>query len=95
MNFNTEALWREIKLFVDYGMSPIKAIGAATRIAARAMGRGRDLGTVEPGKLADLIVIQGNPLFDIQSLANVVVVIKDGVVMKGAAQVQAAGTRRE
>jgi imidazolonepropionase-like amidohydrolase len=95
MNFNTEALWREIKLFVDYGMSPIKAISAATRIAARAMGRGRDLGTVEPGKLADIIVIQGNPLFDIQSLANVEVVIKDGHVLKGAAQVQAAGTRRE
>lgn len=95
MNFNTEALWREIKLFVDYGMSPIKAISAATRIAARAMGRGRDLGTVEPGKLADIIVIQGNPLFDIQSLANVEVVIKDGHVLKGSAQVQAAGTRRE
>jgi len=95
MNFNTEALWREIKLFVDYGMSPIKAISAATRIAARAMGRGRDLGTVEPGKLADIIVIQGNPLFDIQSLANVEVVVKDGLVLKGAAQVQAAGTRRE
>ncbi|MGH9348285.1 MAG: amidohydrolase family protein [Vicinamibacterales bacterium] len=83
-NFNTEALWREIKLFVDYGMSPLKAISASTRISARVMGRGRDLGTIEPGKLADIIVINGNPLFDIQSLAHVEVVVKDGVVLKGA-----------
>jgi imidazolonepropionase-like amidohydrolase len=83
-NFNTEALWREIKLFVDYGMSPIRAISAATRISARAMGRGRELGTIEAGKLADIIVVKGNPLFDIQSLANVEIVVKDGVVQKGA-----------
>jgi imidazolonepropionase-like amidohydrolase len=83
LNVNTEALWREIKLFVDYGMSPLRAISASTRISARAMGRGRDLGTIEPGKLADIIVVQGNPLYDIQSLANVEVVVKDGVVMKG------------
>jgi imidazolonepropionase-like amidohydrolase len=70
---------------VDYGMSPLRAISASTRISARVMGRGRDLGTIEPGKLADLIVVKGNPLFDIQSLANVEVVVKDGVVMKGAA----------
>lgn len=94
LNFNTEALWREIKLFVDYGMSPLKAIAASTRIPARVMGRGRDLGTIEPGKLADIIVIQGNPLFDIQALAKVEVVLKDGVVLKGASQVQAPGTRR-
>jgi imidazolonepropionase-like amidohydrolase len=48
------------------------------------MGRGRDLGTIEPGKLADIIVIKGNPLFDIQALANVEIVVKDGVVLKGA-----------
>jgi imidazolonepropionase-like amidohydrolase len=88
-NFNTEALWREIKLFVDYGMSPIRAISASTRISARAMGRGRDLGTIEPGRLADIIVIKGNPLFDIQSLANVEVVVKNGVVLKG----EGAGAR--
>ena len=92
MNFNTEALWREIKLFVDYGMSPLRAISASTRASARAMGRGRDLGTIEPGKLADIIVVQGNPLFDIQSLAHVEVVIKDGVVMKGAGVAQGAKT---
>ena len=59
MNFHTEALWREMKLFVDYGMSPQRAISSATRINARILGRGRDLGTIEPGKLADIIVVNG------------------------------------
>ena len=68
MNFHTEALWREMKLFVDYGMKPQRAIAAATRVNARILGRARDLGTIEPGKLADIIVVDGNPLFDITAL---------------------------
>ena len=95
MNFNTEALWREIKLFVDYGMSPMRAISASTRIPARVMGRGRDLGTIEPGKLADIIVVKGNPLFDIQSLAHIEVVIKDGIIMKGAGQLASSSTEKQ
>lgn len=83
MNFNTEALWREIKAHVDMGMSAHRAISAATRIGARVLGRGQDLGTIEPGKLADIIVVKRNPLFDIQALADVEVVIKDGLVYKG------------
>jgi imidazolonepropionase-like amidohydrolase len=83
MNFHTEALWREIKAHVDVGMSPQRAICAATRINAQILGKGNELGTIEPGKLADIIVIRGNPLFDITSLANVEVVIKDGRVYKG------------
>jgi imidazolonepropionase-like amidohydrolase len=82
-NFNTEALWREIKAHVDMGMSPQRAISAATRINARILGRGSDLGTIEPGKLADIIVVRGNPLFNIMALADVEVVVKDGVVYKG------------
>jgi imidazolonepropionase-like amidohydrolase len=94
LNVNTEALWREIKLFVDYGMDPLRAISAATRIPARVVGRGRDLGTIEPGKLADIIVINGNPLFDIQALANVEVVVKDGVVLKGPGAAAQTSTSR-
>jgi adenine deaminase len=60
-------------------MSPLRAISASSRISARVIGRGRDLGTIEPGKLADITVIKGNPLFDIQSLADVEIVVKDGV----------------
>jgi imidazolonepropionase-like amidohydrolase len=83
LNFHTEALWREIKCHVDMGMSPQRAISAATRVGARILGRGNDLGTLEPGKLADVIVVKGNPLFDIMALADVEVVVKGGVVYKG------------
>ena len=83
MNFHTEALWREIKAHVDTGMSPQRAITAATRVNAEILGKGKELGTIEPGKLADIIVVRGNPLFDVTALANVEVVVKDGVVYKG------------
>ena len=83
LNFHTEALWREIKTHVDMGMSPARAISAATRVGADILGRGADLGTIEPGKLADIIVVNGNPLFDIVALANVETVVKGGVIYKG------------
>ncbi len=82
MNFHSEALWREIKVHVDMGMTPMRAIAAATRVNAQIIGR-RDVGSVEPGKTADIIVVSGNPLFDIVSLSHVDVVVKDGVVYKG------------
>jgi len=83
LNFHTEALWREIKAHVDMGMSPQRALSAATRINARILGKADQLGTVEPGKLADIIVVNGNPLFDITALAHVEVVVKGGVIYKG------------
>ena len=82
LNFHTEALWREIKAHVDTGMPPLRAISAATRENARILGRGDELGTIEPGKLADLIVVEGNPLFDITALGRVAVVVKGGVVFE-------------
>ena len=85
MNFHTEALWREIKVHVDMGMSPTRAIAAATRVNAQAIGKGRELGSIEPGKIADIIVVNGNPNFDITALSRVEVVVKDGVVYKGGA----------
>jgi predicted amidohydrolase YtcJ len=86
MNFHTEALWREIKAHVDMGMPPARAIAAATRVNARILGMEKDLGTIETGKIADLIVVRGNPLFDITALSHVEVVVKDGVVHKGPAR---------
>jgi len=83
MNFHSEALWREIKVHVDMGMTPQRAIAAATRVNAQIIGKGRELGTIEPGKIADVIVVKGNPLFDIVALSNVEVVVKDGTVFKG------------
>jgi imidazolonepropionase-like amidohydrolase len=84
-NFHTEALWREIKAHVDTGMSAQRAISSATRINAQLLGKGDVLGTIEPGKLADVIVVRGDPLFDVAALAQVEVVVKDGRVWKGAA----------
>ena len=55
----------------------------ATRVNAQIIGKGRELGTIEPGKLGDVIVVKGNPLFDIVALSNVEVVVKDGTVFKG------------
>jgi imidazolonepropionase-like amidohydrolase len=79
LNFHRDALWREAKVFVDHGMPAAKVITALTWVNARILGKERDLGTIEPGKLADITVVKGNPLFDIVALSNVDVVIKDGV----------------
>jgi len=77
---HTEAMWRELSALVESGMTPMEAISAATRTNARILGLDADLGTVEPGKLADLIIVDGNPLRNIEVLDYVEVVIKDGVV---------------
>lgn len=83
MNFHNEALWREIKVHVDMGMTPQRAIAAATRVNAQIIGKGRELGSIEPGKIADVIVVNGNPLFDIVALSHVEIVVKDGKIFKG------------
>jgi len=82
MNFHSEALWREAKVHVDMGMPPIKVISALTRIGANILGKQRDLGTIEAGKFADIIVINGNPLFDITALSHVETVVKGGKVYR-------------
>ena len=82
MNFHSEALWREIKVHVDMGMTPLRAIQAATRVNAQIINR-RDLGSIEPGKTADIIAVSGNPLYDIVALSHVDIVVKDGNVYKG------------
>jgi imidazolonepropionase-like amidohydrolase len=82
MNFHSEALWREAKVHVDMGMPPIKVISALTRIGANILGKQRDLGTIEAGKLADIIVVNGNPLYDITALAHVEKVVKGGRIYK-------------
>jgi len=82
MNFHTEALWREAKTHVDMGYPALKVLSSLTRIGASILGQQRDLGTIEPGKLADIIVVNGNPLYDITALAHVETVVKGGKIMK-------------
>ena len=88
LNFHRDALWREAKVFVDHGMPASRVITALTLINARILGKERELGTIEPGKLADITVVKGNPLFDIVALSNVDVVIKDGVPYRNSARIE-------
>jgi cytosine/adenosine deaminase-related metal-dependent hydrolase len=74
-------LHRELELLVDSGLSPLQALQAATLNPARLIGQDHDLGTVEPGKLADLIVIGGDPLQDIRNTRKIERVIKAGKVL--------------
>jgi len=60
------------------GSSPMQVLLMATRDAARVLGREAELGTLEPGKLADLVVVDANPLADLRNLAKVHAVMKDG-----------------
>jgi imidazolonepropionase-like amidohydrolase len=71
----------ELELMVRAGLSPEQAIQAATRNAAQHLGKLDELGTLEPGKLADLIIVDGDPLMDISVIHNIEVVIKGGKVV--------------
>ncbi|WAH44524.1 amidohydrolase family protein [Alicyclobacillus fastidiosus] len=76
---------RELGLMCDIGMSPMEAIVATTKTAAACLGWDETLGTVEPGKLADIVISNTNPLTDIRSLENkdnIVTVIQGGKILK-------------
>jgi imidazolonepropionase-like amidohydrolase len=75
------SLHEEMQALTDVGIPPMKVIQGATLWAAEVIGQQKDLGSVEPGKLADLTVIEGNPLNDIRATRNVRMVIKDGAVV--------------
>jgi imidazolonepropionase-like amidohydrolase len=73
----------ELDCLVRAGMTPMQALQAATGWAAECLGWEEDVGTIAPGRLADLVVVSGDPLADIAVLrdaANIAIVIKDGTV---------------
>jgi len=72
---------QEMEFMAEAGLTPEKVIRAATRNAAEHLGLLEDLGTIEPGKIADLIIIDGDPLKDISSLHQVQMVIKAGRIV--------------
>ncbi len=74
---------RQFATMVEYGMTPMEAIQAATRNAAQALGRERDVGAIAVGRYGDLIAVDGDPTQDARILANVPVVIKGGEAVKG------------
>lgn len=73
---------KEIQFMHEAGMTPMQIITAATRNAARVCNLQDQLGTLQPGKLADVLVVEGNPLEDLQTLTNVRLVIHEGVIIR-------------
>ena len=70
----------ELKFLTQAGIPPLQAISIATRDAAEAVGAARDLGTLEVGKLADILLLDANPLEDIRNTEKIWRVIKGGWV---------------
>jgi imidazolonepropionase-like amidohydrolase len=69
----------ELQLFVEGGFTPYQALQTATIHAAEVVGVAKDLGSVEAGKLADLVIVDGDPLANIQDAWNVKTVFKNGI----------------
>jgi len=78
----SEPIAQEFSRMVEFGMTPMQAIQAATARAAELLGKRGELGTVEPGAYADLIAVAGDPLADVNVLKNVAFVMKNGSVFR-------------
>jgi hypothetical protein len=76
---------RELELLVKAGLTPMEVIQAATIVPARVMKLDKELGTIEAGKLADLIIVDGNPIKNISDVQKVKTVIKGGRMYEAAA----------
>jgi imidazolonepropionase-like amidohydrolase len=70
----------ELELFAESGLTPFEVMQTATLRAAEALGEGANLGSIEAGKLADLVIVGGDPLSDVRHARNVRTVIKNGEV---------------
>lgn len=85
------SLFEELELFVEGGLSPLQAITAATKTNAEVLGADDELGTLTPGKHADLLIIDGNPAVQINDLRNIDVTIKGGETYQPATLMKAIG----
>jgi len=84
---------RQFFYMVKFGMTPAQAIHAATSNAADLIGRSKDVGTIEPGKYADIIAVNADPLSDVRALEHVDFVMKSGVIYKDARAPGSGSTR--
>ena len=85
------SLLRSIEMYVEAGMTPMQAIESATRVPAESMGLATDAGTIEPGKRADLIVLNADPLAQISNIRKLRWVVANGRVLEPAKLWAAAG----
>lgn len=82
---------REIELYTQAGFTPLEAIQAATIVPARVMGMEKELGTIEAGKVADLVIVEGNPLERIGNIRNTKFVVTEGKLYDCAQLWQSVG----
>jgi imidazolonepropionase-like amidohydrolase len=93
-------LHRELELLVESGLSPMQALQTATINAAQALRKDKELGTIEAGKLADLIILEADPLKDISNTRKISAVVANGRLLDGKAlndkldQAEAAARRK-
>ena len=85
------SLHRELELYVEAGFTPLAAIQAATLVPARAMGLEKEVGTIEVGKRADLVIVVGDPLADIRNVRKIERVLARGQMYEPAALWRLAG----
>jgi imidazolonepropionase-like amidohydrolase len=86
-------LHRELELYVSSGIPAAKVLQIATLTAARVAGQDKELGSITKRKLADLIIIDGDPTKNISDIKNVETVIKNGVIYKTADLYTAVGVK--
>jgi len=75
------SLHRDMELLVMAGLTPMQAIQAATKVGAEYLGKEKELGTVEVGKIADIVIVNGDPLNDIRHTRHIDAVLKDGQII--------------
>jgi len=76
---------QQFESLVEWGMTEMEAIKAATSVAAHYMGWGDQIGSIKPGYYADIVAVKGDPLADIKVLEHVDTVVKGGLVFKAPA----------
>jgi imidazolonepropionase-like amidohydrolase len=74
------SVFREMRLMADAGLTPLQVLRSATTNGAKALGLERELGAIAPGRLADVVLLDADPLADVGNLSHAQMVIKDGVV---------------
>ena len=72
--------WKEFVYMTQYGMSPIDALVSATLETAKLLGESETLGSISVGKIADIIAVSGDPIIDMNSMKDVIFVMKEGKV---------------